>query len=344
MKYPGTTEMDHQWYLNKGDKGEISFYGKANYELSSEISLFGDLQYRFINYDMRGPDDDLKILDQSHRFNFFNPKAGVFYSFNNDNQVYFSVSVANREPSRADFKEASGDPEATPRAERLYDLEAGYKLRSGKSSFGVNLYGMIYKDQLVPTGELSNVGYPISTNVGKSFRTGAELTAGLIPARFINWNLALTLSRNKIPDFTEFYIDYNTSDGSSEYKSRKLGLVDIAYSPSVIGSSDLVFMPGKVVKIHLTGKYVGRQYFDNTMSSDRMIDPYFVSNLRLDFEPVTGKIKGTQFQIFVNNILNTKYENNAYGGNWFENGTENTWSYYFPQAGTNFMIRIVLRF
>ena len=344
MKYPGSTEMDHQWYLNKGDKGERNFYGKTNYQLSSKISLFADLQYRFINYDMRGPDDDLKILDQSHRFNFFNPKAGVFFSAGNGSQVYFSVSVANREPSRADFKEASGDPGATPKPERLYDLEAGYKLRSEKTSFAANLYGMIYKDQLVPTGELSNVGYPISTNVDKSYRTGIELTAGLFPARFIDLNLNLTLSRNKISDFTEYYIDYISSDGSSEYKSRKLGLVDIAYSPSVLGSSDLAFMPWKAVKIHLISKYVGRQYFDNTMSKERMIDPYFVNNMRLDFEPVSGKIKGTQFQILVNNILNTKYESNAYGGNWFEDGTENTWSYYFPQAGTSFMIRLGLRF
>ncbi len=132
---------------------------------------------------LRGSDDDLKDIGQNHRYNFFNPKAGLFFSITPDQEAYLSFSVANREPTRADFKEASGDPEAMPRPERLYDIEAGYKLRTGKSSFGVNLYGMIYKDQLVPTGELCNVGYPITTNVEKSYRAGVELIAGIIPIR-----------------------------------------------------------------------------------------------------------------------------------------------------------------
>ena len=291
----------------------------------------------------RGSDDDLKDIGQNHSYNFFNPKAGFFFSITPDMQAFLSASVANREPTRADFKEAAGDPEAMPGAERLYDIEAGYKLRKGKSSFGVNLYGMIYKDQLVPTGELSNVGYPITTNVEKSYRAGVELTAGIVPTDFIEWNFSLTFSQNRIPGFTEYYVDYNTSDGTSEYKSRFLGSVDIAYSPSLTGSSDLAVNLIPVLNIHLTSKYVGKQYFDNTMNNERMIDPYFVNNIRIDFEPA-GRIKGAELQLLVNNIFNSKYESNAYGGNWFEDGIEKTWSYYFPQAGTNFMLRLGLNF
>jgi iron complex outermembrane recepter protein len=154
----------------------------------------------------------------------------------------------------------------------------------------------------------------------------------------------MTLSRNKILNFEEHYTDSNTSDWSSEYKSKKLGLVDIAYSPSQILTNDFTFNIHKGVELHLISKYVGKQYFDNTMSSERSIDPYFVNNLRLDFSPGIRNLKNLEFQLLVNNILNEEYENNAYGGNWYEDGEEKTWSYYFPQAGINFMGRLSVKF
>ena len=201
MKYAGNTEKDYQWYFNDSRKGEISLYGKVNYSLSEKTSIFGDLQYRHILYKMKGIDDDLKDIGQEHRFGFFNPKAGIFYSITPNQDAYFSFSVANREPTRTDFKEASGDPDAAPKPETLYDSEMGYKLRTGKASVGVNFYGMIYRDQLVPTGELSDVGYSIMTNVEKSYRMGLEITAGIKPADFIDWDMNLTLSRNRIKRF-----------------------------------------------------------------------------------------------------------------------------------------------
>ncbi len=344
MKYAGSTEKDYQWYFNNARKDEASIYAKVNYSLSDRTSIFGDIQYRHILYNMSGIDDDLKDLRQEHNFGFFNPKAGIFYSITPNQDAYFSFSVANREPSREDFKEATGDPSAVPRPETLYDTEIGYKLRTGNNSFGINLYGMIYKDQLVPTGELSDVGYSIMTNVPESYRTGVEITAGIKPAGFIVWNLNLTLSRSRIRNFMEYYTDYNTSDGSSQYYSRNLGEVDIAYSPAVISASDIGFKIHRGTELHFISKYVGRQYVDNTMSSERMIDPYFVNNIRLDFEPVVRNMKGVQFQILVNNIFNNLYISNGYGGNWYEDGIEKSWSYYFPQAGTNFMVRIGLKF
>jgi iron complex outermembrane receptor protein len=344
MQYAGTTEKDHQWYFNDSRKSEASIYGKVNYLLSEKATVFGDLQYRYILYELKGPDDNLKVLDQEHRYGFFNPKAGIFYSLTSGQDIYASFSVANREPTRTDFTEASGDPGASPKPETLYDTEMGYKLRTGKASLAVNFYGMIYRDQLVPTGELSNVGYSIMTNVDKSYRMGVELVAGLKPAEFIDWNVNLTLSRNRIKNFVEYYTDYNTSDGSSQYLSRYLGEVDIAYSPSVISSSDIGFRIHKGTEIHLISKYVGRQYVDNTMSPERMVDPYFVNNIRLDWEPAIKYIKELQLQILVNNIFNSMYVSNGYGGNWYEDGAEKSWSYYFPQAGTNFMFRIGLKF
>jgi len=236
MRNAGDIEKDYRWYLNNSRKGEISLYGKVNYALSDKASLFGDLQYRYILYKMNGVDDDLKDIGQEHKFGFVNPKAGLFLSLTPNQDAYFSFSIANREPTRADFKEASGDINATPKHETLYDSELGYKLRTNNSAFAINFYGMIYKDQLVPTGELSNVGYPIMTNVEKSYRLGLELTAGIKPMDFIDWNLNLTLSKNKITNFVEHYIDYNTSDWSAEYLSRNL----VRGNPS--GTSTLPFI------------------------------------------------------------------------------------------------------
>ncbi len=344
MRNAGYTEKDYQWYFNNSRKGEVSIYGKVNYSLSDKISIFGDLQYRYVSYRMKGNDDDLKSLDQEHRFGFFNPKAGVFYSISQNQDAYYSFSVANREPTRSDYKEATGDPSATPKPETMYDSEMGYKLRTGKGSFGINIYGMFYKDQLVPTGELSNVGYSIMTNVDKSYRIGVELSSVIRLSGLITWSANMTLSRNKISDFVEYYTDYNTSDWSEQYLSKNLGEVDIAYSPSVMGTSDLTFNISRFGAVHVISKYVGKQYFDNTMNPERTIDPYFVNNLRLDMSPHLKNTKGVGIQLFVNNFLNEIYENNAYGGNWYENGSEKTWAYYFPQAGTNIMVKLDVKF
>ena len=171
-----------------------------------------------------------------------------------------------------------------------------------------------------------------------------EIVAAINPVEFIGWNMNLTLGRSRIRNFAEYYTDVNTSDGSFQYLSRNLGEVDIAYSPSVIATSDLSFKIHKGTELHFIGKFVGKQYVDNTMSTERMIDPYFVNNIRFDYEPEIRKIKGLQFQILVNNIFNEVYESNGYGGNWYEDGIEKSWSYYFPQAGTNFMVKIGLKF
>jgi iron complex outermembrane receptor protein len=344
MQNAGFAEKDYQWYINNSRKSEANIYAKANYLLTSATSIFGDIQYRYINYKMQGFDSDLKDISQQHDFNFFNPKAGIFHSISTNQDLWLSLSVANREPTRSDFKEAAGDLNATPQSETLYDLELGYKLRNRNSLASVNFYGMFYKNQLVPTGELSDVGYSIMTNVDKSYRIGVEISGGIKPFEFLDWNANITLSRNKILDYVEYYTDSNTSDWSSEYKNKMLGTVDIAYSPSVIFSNMFTFFVAKNLDLSIISKFVGKQYFDNTMNDERSIDPYFVSNLQIAFMPKVKHTENVTLQFLVNNIFNKKYSNNAYGGTWYEDGVEKTWSYYFPQAGTSFMSKIVVRF
>ena len=344
MRYAGKSEINYQWYMNNSVKDEFNIYGKVTIALTEKLNLFADMQYRNISYRMNGLDDDSVLLLQDHVFNFVNPKAGIFYNINSNQDTYFSFSVANREPTRENYKNAAGDNKATPRPETLYDFEAGYNLRSDKVTLNTNIYFMNYHDQLVPTGELSNVGYPIMTNVNKSYRTGIELTAGIKPTDFLSWNLNFTLSKNRIKGFVEYYTDYNTSNWSSEYKSKPPANVEIAYSPSVVSSSDFTVLPVKRGEIHLISKYVGRQYFDNTQSSARSLNQYFVNNLRFDYSFELKKIKSIDLQFLVNNIFNYVYENNAYGGNWYEDGIEKTWAYYFPQAGVNYMINLNIKF
>lgn len=344
MEYPGNIIPGHEWYRNNGLKDEASIYGKVNTAVSATLSAFIDLQIRQILYRFEGPDDDLRDLGGSHRFLFFNPKAGLFWSNGSGSEAFVSAAVAHREPTRADFKDAAGDPAATPGRERLTDLEGGYAFRNSTTAMGVNLYWMWYHDQLVPTGKISSTGYPIMTNVPESYRAGVELTGSYQPSQVVSVKANATISRSRIREFRNYYYNYNTDDWSEEYLYSDLGTVDIAYSPRVTGSAELELNPQKNLSLSLTGKYVGRQYFDNTMSRDRSLDPYFVSNLSAHYGVQMKKGGELAFRFIVSNLFNTLYENNAYGGMWTEDSVEKTWAYYFPQAGINYTAGISVSF
>ena len=339
MRNAGNSEIDYEWYLNNGKKTDYNLYAKTNYQITEVLNAYGDVQFRGINYDIRGIDDDRIDMTMSHNFTFLNPKVGLFAALNDKNSVYASFALAHREPTRANFKEAKGDPESTPKAESLFDYEVGYKFNSTRATFGANFYYMFYQDQLVPTGEKSSVGYDIMTNVDESYRLGIELVGGIQLAKWIKWDANLTLSSNKIKDYTE-YAAYYDEDWNEYTDSKYLGTTNISYSPDVIASSIVNITPFKNFGVSLMSKYVGVQYFDNTSSEDRKIDDYFVNNLRFDYT-----IKGSIFESIslfsqINNLFNLEYSNNAYGGNWYEQGTEQTWAYYFPQAGTNYLFGV----
>ena len=344
MEYPGSIPPDHEWYRNSGRKDEVNVYGKVNAGITGSLNAFLDLQLRHISYLFEGPDDDMKDLSGDHSFLFFNPKAGFFWNNSNGSEAFVSVAVAHREPTRSDFKDAAGDPSATPGRERLTDFEGGYAYRTSSAALGINLYYMAYRDQLVPTGKISNTGYPVMTNVPESFRAGAELSGSYRPSPLAAAKMNLTISRSRITGFRNYYFSYNTDDWSEEYIYSDLGTVDIAYSPRVTGSAELEVNPAERLAFILTGKYVGRQYFDNTMSDDRAIDPYFVSNLSSSYGLRMKKGGELTFRVAVNNLFNAVYESNAYGGMWTEDGVEKTWAYYFPQAGINYTAGISLSF
>ena len=337
-RYAWLSEKDYRYYDNVGEKTDYNLYVKINHQLNPQLNIFGDIQYRGIDYTIKGIDDDLAVLNQHHTFNFFNPKAGIFYSLSKQQHIYASYAIANREPARADFKNANGDPESTPQPERLNDLEIGYNYKSKSFVAHFNFYHMSYKDQLIPTGELSNVGYSIMTNVEKSYRTGVEVQLGTNILPWLNWNGNATFSRNIIKDFVETYdVDYNPTNNNNV--KIKHGDNKIAYSPSIVANSVLSISPLKNNNIKLIAKHVGEQYFDNTQSNLRKLAAYTVYNaiITQEFNPLW--IKKIELQLSVNNILNLKYSSNAYGGNWYENGVENSWAMYYPQAGTHAFLR-----
>jgi iron complex outermembrane receptor protein len=344
MEFPWSVNPGYEWYRNRGLKNEFNIYGKVNARVTGSLNAFLDLQYRYISYSFDGPVSDMKDLTASHLFGFFNPKTGLFWSNGSGSDAFVSVSVAHREPARTDFKEAAGDDNATPRQERLTDFEGGYTFRNASLALGINIYYMMYRDQLIPTGKISSTGYPIMTNVPESFRTGIEFSGSFRPSPLAALKMNLTLSRSRINDFRNYYFSYNTSDWSEEYTWSDLGSVDIAYSPRITGSAEVELNPLKNLALRVTGKYVGKQHFDNTMSENRIINPYFVTNI---FAGYKINLKGSDefmLRLMVNNLFNATYENNAYGGMWVEDGVEKTWAYFFPQAGINYMAGISLSF
>ena len=346
MRYAGDTEKDHEWYRNKGEKWDGNLYLKSNYQLSSRLNIFADVQYRYVHYMMEGIDDDgyMRSLNQEHSFHFFNPKFGGQFEISTSQYTYASFSVGNREPTRQNFKDATGDPQSTPKAERMRDLELGYSYTAQKMAAQVNLYYMNYKNQLVPTGELSTDGYPIMTNVERSFRAGVELSLGIQPLSFLEWNANLTLSRNRIRDFVESYVDWDSNTFEATESTRQLGDVDIAYSPSVISSSDLVIHMTEAAELHLISQYVSAQYFTNTMNENLKLDAWFVNNLRFNYSFSVDRLGVIGLQFQVNNLFNTLYENNGYGYTWWVDGVEHFDAYYFPQATVNYLATVSLSF
>ncbi|MCB9013521.1 MAG: TonB-dependent receptor, partial [Bacteroidales bacterium] len=213
-RFAGNSEINHRWYESSSDKKDFNVYGKINYALSSALNIYADMQLRGINYSMQGEDDDHRDISQKHDYLFFNPKMGINYSDNQKQRAYFSFSVANREPNRSNFVDADSS-QAAPAFETLYDYELGYTYTSGFTQLGVSFYYMDYSNQLVLTGEINDVGSAVMSNVKDSYRAGIELTAGIRLQQKFSWDGNLSLSRNKIRNFTAYVDNWSYWDNPS---------------------------------------------------------------------------------------------------------------------------------
>jgi iron complex outermembrane receptor protein len=302
--------LREKYYDNSAIKIDGTAFLKVNYQLFRKWNLFVDIQYRNVRYTADGVQSAL--IDDV--FSFLNPKAGFTYSFNKTNSFYFSYAKANREPNRTDYENG------TPNSERLDDYELGWRHNKEKVRWNANIYWMNYKNQLILTGKLDDVGNPIRANTDKSYRLGAELEFGVTISKMLSYQGNLTVSKNTISD----------TKGESDKQ--------IAFSPSLISSSMIRFQPTKRITVSWMQKYVGEQYLSNAEAAESKIGSYATHDLNFSVEFVPKKIcKSILITGLVNNIFNKKYVSNGsdYGGGAV---------YYYPQAGINFLTGITLIF
>ncbi|RAV28533.1 TonB-dependent receptor [Sinomicrobium soli] len=316
-RYASQSEIRDRYYDDNSLKTDFNVFAKVNYKLGEHWNLFGDMQYRGIGYEANGAETGL--VDDT--FGFFNPKAGVTYIVNPGNSFYFSYARAGREPNRSDYKGGN------PKPEYLNDFELGWRHLSGNVRLNANAYYMRYKDQLVLTGELDNVGAPIRRNSGDSYRLGLEVDATVMLSDrwVVRPNIALSDNRN---------VDYviETEEGVDD-----LGNTEISFSPGIIAGNALTFLPVDNLQLSLLSKYVGKQYMDNTGRGVAALSAYFVNDLNVSLElEKVAFFRSVTISGLVNNFLDEKYESNGYM-------YDPTSPYYYPQAGINFLVGLNLK-
>jgi iron complex outermembrane receptor protein len=329
-----------RYYEGIGIKNDFNSYLKANYQLSENVNLFGDLQIRAIDYNTNGVDNDLVNYDTGGDYLFVNPKFGISYQISPNNLLYASYAIGNREPVRSDFIDAPGGQ--TPKHETLRNLEAGIKKLGNKLSYEANIYYMGYNNQLVLTGALNDVGASIRTNVPDSYRMGIELSANYQLTKNVNWMFNAALSRNKIENFTEIIYDYAYDDDRFIVENQ-YNETDIAFSPNTILGSNLSYSKNGFAAQFLS-KFVGKQYLDNTSNEDRIINSYFVNDLNLSYNFSAWEMKSIELSLLINNIFNLEYESNGYTWGYMWEGWLYQQNNYYPQAGINFIAGVRLRF
>lgn len=314
-----------RYYDDNSVKTDFNIFAKAIYQIHEKWNIYGDLQYRTVGYQANG--EDAGIVDDT--FNFFNPKAGVTYDLNTNSNLYFSYAVANREPNRNDYESGS------PKPEKLDDFELGWRYVTPDVQLSTNVYYMKYVDQLVLTGELNDVGAPLRANVGDSYRLGLEIDASIALGDKFRWQPNLALSMNKNKDF------FFQRDGILQ----NLGDTNISFSPNIIAGSQISYLPNDKLRVSLLTKYVGKQYMGNIDSEGSVLDAYSQSDFNVSYEiPVNSVVKSIVLSGLVNNIFNAEFESNG-GFFTFEDDFSNPGTiktvegaWYYPQAGTNFLL------
>ncbi len=328
----------NNYYRSKSKKKDDNIYLRYEAAITSKINLSGDFQYRNVSYTASGIDNNLKSIDINKKYNFFNPKFAINYKLNADQTLIASYAVANREPDRSDF--IDNPKNKTPLHESLYDTELSYAIKKAKKMFEASVYYMNYKNQLVITGELNDVGNNFRINTPSSYRLGLELTFNTALSDKINWQINTTISKNKIKNFTEIIYDYTNG---FEVQENKYINTDISFSPSVIASNVLNFKASPLINFALSTKYIGKQFLDNTMNEKRTIPPYTFTNLRVEATPKISFTKSMSINLQLNNLFNTLYSSNGYSYS-YKYGNLITENFLYPQAGINFMIGVNAKF
>ena len=324
-----------RYYEGNGKKNDLSFFTKVSYRLK-DILIYGDLQLRKINYKTSGITSDLINLKLDKKYNFFNPKIGITHNLNSNSLIYLSYSRANREPSRSDYE---NNPDIKP--EKLNDLEFGYRLSSDKLELNLNAYYMLYNEQLVLTGAIDDVGAPIRTNSGSSYRVGIESEINLELSKKLDISSNLTLSSNKNKEVISNYNGALTNFGKT----------NLSYSPNFITNNTINYKFTEKFSLSMLSKYVGKQFMGNTDAKNSILESYFVNDLNFNLK-ITPKRIFNEIVVsgLINNILDKEYVSNGYYYTY-----DDTWSNpgetitldgagYYPQATRNFLLGLLLKF
>ncbi|MBM1104828.1 TonB-dependent receptor [Aurantibacter crassamenti] len=320
-----------RYYDDNSVKTDFNIYAKANYQIHDKWNVYGDLQYRTVGYTANG--EDTGIVDDN--FNFFNPKAGVTFDVNTNNNLYFSYAVANREPNRNDYESGS------PKPEKLDDFEMGWRYVTSDIQLSTNVYFMKYVDQLVLTGELNDVGAPLRANVGDSYRLGLEIDANISLSEKFKWHPNIALSTNKNKDF------YFQRDGVLQ----NLGNTNISFSPNFIAGNQISYLPTSQLQLSLLTKYVGKQYMGNIDAESSVLDAYTQTDINVTYEFELNKfVKNITISGLINNIFNAEFESNGYFFTYDDDFsvpdviTTIEGAGYYPQAGVNFLLGMTATF
>lgn len=342
-QYASNSKIRERYYDNFGRKSDFNVYSKTNYQASRDLNLFADLQIRMIDYHTKGVDSDLRNIDTGGDYVFFNPKFGATYTLSSASNIYGSFAIGNREPVRTDFIDSPNGQ--TPKHETLRNLEAGYRLNKRNFQFSANYYLMDYVNQLVPTGALNDVGSSLRANVDKSYRTGIELVAGARISEILEIAGNVSFSQNKIDSFQEVVYDYAYGFGEEGYEViNEYKNTDIAFSPNVIAGALVTLFPIEGFSIQLSGKYIGRQYLDNTSNKDRIIDDYLINDLIVEYKFSVKSMEQIKLSLMINNLFNVKYSSNGYTWGYLYDGFLYQQNNYYPQAGTNFLAGLSMKF
>lgn len=356
-QYSSNSNIREKYYDNNAIKTDWNVYTKASYWIGKKINLIADLQIRNIDYEFLGYDNNLNNVTQTDQLFFFNPKFGLTFYLNSSNLFYSSVAVANKEPNRDDYTQST--PNSRPRPEKLTDIEFGYTRTSYRWLSKLNFYYMNYKDQLVLTGKINDVGAYIRQNIEDSYRAGVEMEVGFNLNDAFTISANATLSQNKISQYIEYIDNYDTWLQDSVIHTN----ADIAFSPNVIIGANLNyklklsqcgsrFFYVPVSKRRLTElnfsalpKFVGKQFMDNTSNDNRSLDAYFVTDFRVTMNISNKDTKRfLNFNFVLRNAFNELYANNAWTYSYIYGGEQYTDFGYYPQAGINYMIGLTFGF
>jgi iron complex outermembrane recepter protein len=330
--------LNQKYYESKAQKRESNAFIKVNRQIKEQWFVDVDLQVRNINYNSNGIDNDGTKIDFDVNYLFFNPKLGVVRKIKKNGTAYANVAIGNREPVRTDFIDNSTGK--LPKHEELTDLELGYIYQNKQFYAQANFYNMSYKNQLVLTGELNDVGNTLRRNVDQSFRRGLELIVNVPLNKKLMLNSNLTLSSNKIKNFNDLFFDYD----SNAYISTNYKSTDISFSPNFIAFVGITDKHIKNVEMTLNIKRVSKQYLDNTGNESQKLDAYQTFNFNI-LKQFHFK-NGTQinFKGMINNLFGIFYSNNGYTYKYRYSGTLTTENFYYPQSGRNFMFGIDFKF